>query len=825
MIWPFGRARIAARASERGVVLRDQLGTVITGDIDGDVVIVNGQQYDFSLHVPYVNDPVPQNIASALTWRSRIPRKLYGRDAELADLRRWCDDPAQTRIRILYGDGGAGKSRLAFELAETLREQGWQAGQIADPNRSLAFPVRGDGVLLVIDYPEQFPAAVENLLRKIRDCELPKIRLRVLLLSRNKEAMQRIVDGYVGHLHSAALELLPLSSDRVAWDLFQDGWREIGRLRGTSPATLPLEYAAFESWLRRDQTHAQPLIVLSFALNLLDEPTATQLCRAEILQHLVRRERDRIAQEMKQMGVQPEGALLFKALAAIPGQFTALAIDRMTSELARPGVTLPSLIQLQQTTLWQHRALSELQPDLLASVLIHEVLQEWLPDPQAAGEWIWLALTVDLAPQESLRGRLSRVARLSADRPRSHGQLLFPNSIVAALSSAVGLDADRAIRVDRALNHNAPLELTLRPLALIAVTQVVQVYERLAEENFDTYVLALVTSLNNLSVRLAESGDGIGALLALRRALRICERLVQRNFAACAPEVADIFNNLSVRLPELGDRARGLTAAQCAVEIYEQLVRRDFATHAPYLVASLNNLSNQLAQSGDRAGALAAIRRAVQIYEQLARESSAAFTPDLASTLNNLSNRLAESGDHAGALAAARDAVKIYERLADENFDVYGPDLATALGNLSLDLSESGNRAEGYAACRRAVLIYDQLVQENYAAFAPRLAAVLNNFSLDLAEAGHRDGGLGAIRHAVEIRERLTEENFAAHATDLAISLNNLSLQLEGSGDTPGAVAALKRAVDLMSSFVDADDMRVRHDNMQRRLLQLGHGH
>src|SRR5512138_3435997 len=47
------------------------------------------------------------------------PTGLVGRDADLETLRRWVDDPA-ARLITLTGPGGAGKTRLALEVARTI---------------------------------------------------------------------------------------------------------------------------------------------------------------------------------------------------------------------------------------------------------------------------------------------------------------------------------------------------------------------------------------------------------------------------------------------------------------------------------------------------------------------------------------------------------------------------------------------------------------------------------------------------------------------------------------------------------------------------------
>ena len=125
VILRFIRNTFSARAASRGVVLRDNGGLVNTGVIRGNVVIVNGERYAFSVSIPWVRSPELENVGSLLTWQSRVPHKLYGRDAEFEELHHWAsevtgNEPTDIRVRVVYGDGGAGKTRLAFELAERL---------------------------------------------------------------------------------------------------------------------------------------------------------------------------------------------------------------------------------------------------------------------------------------------------------------------------------------------------------------------------------------------------------------------------------------------------------------------------------------------------------------------------------------------------------------------------------------------------------------------------------------------------------------------------------------------------------------------------------
>ncbi|MFX8747331.1 tetratricopeptide repeat protein, partial [Acinetobacter baumannii] len=86
-------------------------------------------------------------------------------------------------------------------------------------------------------------------------------------------------------------------------------------------------------------------------------------------------------------------------------------------------------------------------------------------------------------------------------------------------------------------------------------------------------------------------------------------------------------NNLAIRLSETGDRLGALRAAQRAAELYQDLARDNPAAFTPDLAISLYNLAISLSETGDRQGALRAAQRAVELREDRARDNPAAVTP------------------------------------------------------------------------------------------------------------------------------------------------------------------------------------------------------
>jgi hypothetical protein len=63
-----------AKAARRGVVLRDNWGSVFTGDIKNNGIVIFGHSaYSHSLRIPWVTEPAVENVGSLLNWRCRIP--------------------------------------------------------------------------------------------------------------------------------------------------------------------------------------------------------------------------------------------------------------------------------------------------------------------------------------------------------------------------------------------------------------------------------------------------------------------------------------------------------------------------------------------------------------------------------------------------------------------------------------------------------------------------------------------------------------------------------------------------------------------------------
>jgi tetratricopeptide (TPR) repeat protein len=173
--------------------------------------------------LPGTRDPATGDAGpgfGALLRPDRETVTFTGRAAELGELRAWCaSEPART-VRILYGDAGVGKTRLALEIAAEHKAAGgeWrlvaagqEAGAVAAARASTTGPL-----LLVVDQAEA-RAGLDELLRAVPEDPGP---VRVLLIAR---ALGEWWDRLISASEPAAARLLTEAAPlRLAARLSED---------------------------------------------------------------------------------------------------------------------------------------------------------------------------------------------------------------------------------------------------------------------------------------------------------------------------------------------------------------------------------------------------------------------------------------------------------------------------------------------------------------------------------------------------------------------------------------------------------------------------
>ena len=274
------------------------LGNAVIGDVSGILIqtLVTGPPPE-PLSLPW-RDPVPGTgvleTFNLLTWRSRLAETLVGRDDTSGRLLAWArDDPRPIAIRLLSGPGGAGKSRLAAEVMDTLRKQGWSTGLIA-LDKTTTLPIGKGGLFVAIDYAEANREGVRNLLRGAGRLETPPCRVRLLLSSR--EPMRWWQDDVILARASELCDAQELTLEPLPGNLTCALVRQVASrlamLRGMpAPQLEDLLIAEWHS--RNPNLHGLPLIATAAAVHAVLDPAPTFSLGGpsiiEALAHLIHR--------------------------------------------------------------------------------------------------------------------------------------------------------------------------------------------------------------------------------------------------------------------------------------------------------------------------------------------------------------------------------------------------------------------------------------------------------------------------------------------------------------------------------------------------------
>ncbi|MFT3875157.1 MAG: hypothetical protein QM708_01820 [Propioniciclava sp.] len=753
---------------------------------------------------------------------------FIGRQRELAALRDWLATAADP-VRLIWGAGGVGKTRLALKFERQAQADGWTTKHPSDLNLDGLLTSYRDQhtgrLLVIIDYAET-RVSLSKLITDVAAHQDGK-NAKVLLLARSagewwNEAV-RSCDGGVRSLlegpevvtelehkvdeTTTPQEIIQRAAERFAQQLGKTRPPEIAVLGIPAPRILDLHAAALIGVLNAE---------------LLGQKMTVDL--RTVMEELLSHERSYWTRSQPTYQISPTTRQTdeLMAVACLLGTDTEShardAFGRAHQELT----TSRHLAWYQDLYLSDDRWAGSVQPDRLAEHLVISVLTG-KPELQQR--------SLDNVDAEQARHALTVLGRASTDSEAAQTFLerLMPqvvevietltappevlNSILnaipypsvkfagayAAVIARLLQQADSDVERARLLDHHslALAQLGRRGEALTAINEAVRIRRHLATTQPDTFNPDLALALNNQSLWLANLGHREEALTAINKAVNLYRNLTTTQPDTFNPDLALALNNQSLWLANLGHREEALTAINKAVNLY-----RDLTTIRPYtfnadLALTLNNQSLWLANLGHREEALTAINKAVNLYREATTTPPDTFNPDLARALNNQSVQLANLGHREEALTAINKAVNLYRNLATTQPDTFNPDLALALNNQSLWLANLGHREEALTAINKAVNLYRNLTTTQPDTFNPDLALALNNQSVQLANLGHREEALTAINKAVRIRRHLAAIRPDTFNPDLANSLGALGVQLREVDDHDGAVAADREAIVL----------------------------
>ena len=538
-----------------------------------------------------------------------------GRDGDLDTLQAWCLNGTAPPLRLITGAGGSGKTRLAAEACVRMTGQGWQAG-FADPKTPGGRPqLEFDRpTLLVIDDADLNVPLLADLIRKVSNWPAGTPPVRLLLLARHTTGWWDTLNQRTGHL---ADELADPTLELHDGELTPaDRAEHHTRALTAFGAHLPDPVTPAGPVSLADPAFANPLLVHMHALLTVcgaQVPTTGDAIRERILDAVLDREREHWAETFP-AGVPTGGArtrqqaVTVATLLAPPTEIAAAHAMTIIDEFApdaAAGARAAVATWLRELYPGSDPSwVAPLRPDLLAEQLLATCAQ--LSDLVLAG---YASITMPGQAGQILTELTRAGTRLPVRDAldRLLGDHL-PDLLTAAIDAPAGRLPDlldHALQLVPQPGLAAPLADQMPhhsvQLAALAATLTSQQVTHYRAGTIDGQLDAdnrLATSLNNLSLRLADLGRREEALTAIEEAVTIRRQLAQADPDTFSPGLAMSLGNLAAHLAGLGRREDALTASQEATDTYRELARADRDAHLPGLAMSLGNLAAHLAGLG-----------------------------------------------------------------------------------------------------------------------------------------------------------------------------------------------------------------------------------
>jgi len=469
--------------------------------------------------------------------------------SELDELLAWCRAPGPVAVRLVTGEGGTGKTRLAMEVARVLGAEGWQAlwappgkeAETVGEARRIARPA-----VLLVDYVET-RAGIPELLAEAEDGsgDLNGPNLRVVLLARSAgEWWHKLINqaGYrLGEMLLAArpIPVGPVTQEAVRRAVFDAAVTEFAATLGVSRPAARLTLS---------DPDAVILVVHAAALSaVLDhvELTAGSGPRnsAEVLDSLLRREIRYCAQAAAARGLDLDPSVQRRAVAA----GCLIGAD---SESAAAGLLrrLPDFAESAERRGQVARWLRDLYPGNA-------------PDDGGATEWLG-SLCPDQAAEQLIVGELTQQPNLvpalftGLDESRANRALTVLGRAALRYPDAVPLLA-RALAAD--------LENLAVPALRVAVETNTVVDRLIADAIADQAIPA--SALERIAAAIPR-----GSLALAETAIAVLHRLAYESTDASGERVRRL-NELSTRLADHGRQEEALAVIEEAAAVWRELAR------------------------------------------------------------------------------------------------------------------------------------------------------------------------------------------------------------------------------------------------------------
>lgn len=820
---------------QKGVINESQIENINTSSNTSKLPVPDNNYYvnNCGLFMPKSSWDINQGMAVSVLLRASeamVPFDDY-RKPELDKLKTWAmETNYPTSIRLLKGEGGAGKTRLAIELCLELKELKWHVGflqkdlKLDELSKILAaLKVDGEPNLIVIDYAETRTNELLALIKLVLN-NSEKEKVCILLLARDggewwdnlpgkDSATEALLSGYAT---TGPYTLSPLYKTLEQ--------RQQGFKNAVKAFTQALCIEASELIPDLTGEHfVKPLFIQMSALLSLhgERPKSADGIIRAILNH----EQRYWQAALKNTGLDilELTARKLLALVTLTGSFAtareAGSYWKSVDDLDMAPASFSCLFNCLAPLYPGYQGLQAVKPDLLGEALVADMLLK--PTGPAL-----LSAALSKSSTNTIRlNALTLMARLSLYKPA-----LNP-IIETVFSECLSVLASEIVTVSRETQSNLP-ELTIVAIGKLksdvknsVVAQLSQlikhdsvalnilncevrklVYEKVkSKAERKTNIIKVQASyseaLYDYSVALYYVGRLKESCSKAKQAVEISSHLVKHDIKKYESAYASTLSNYASRLSDIGKTMEAIEFGKRSLDIHERLAQKDPVRHESNYAMTLNNYANRLRDTGQNELAVEVAKKSLDIHELLAQKDPDLHEPNYAMLLSNYAGHLGDIGQNEQAIKFTKKSLDIRERQAQKNPDRFESDYATSLDNYASHLCDNRQDELAIKFAKKSLDIRERLVQKNPDRFESYYAVSLNNYATHLKNNCQDKQAIKVSKKSLDIRERLAQQNPDRYDVDYAESLSNYAAHLSDIGQYEEVIDKQIKAINILDCY------------------------
>ncbi|SCF25167.1 Trypsin-like peptidase domain-containing protein [Micromonospora viridifaciens] len=665
---------------------------------------------------------------------------------QLDELVKWATSPEQFSIGAVNGTGGMGKSRLAAELAERLRQAGWDAGYLNTENgqswreTSSEYPL-----LIIIDYASRFVEPLAGLVERLSTD--PSGRpIRLLLLERRMGAWWETVNRLTRRLaqhhlgHHVTLQKGAISPELVSRHI-EVAMSSLSRKFGVEPipsSEVPSEGAD------------SPLLIHIAVLLTLRGTDAAPATRGALLQALLDREVTRweVALGAHKLGhLHNTQAAQLAAVASLvrPTRDEAKVLLAEMPEVCPPSDVVKAIEWLTDMLGSEDGVIRPIGPDLVV-----EHLLETLPDLHSLVLRLLAACDTVTAAHRARMFHLLSLSAQSGENSRNALTAALTKYLPELLETEISdVETQNLGFLTAALSASDKTNLALSRTAQRVAPTIPADSKRLAEVRAEVFELAIVRARKLAGGRIGDVPDELVVderaeafadlgLLLIHWGLSLGHLNGWGQAQAATLEAVEIFSALSVKFGNFGDRRQLAIAhshagkffrnldlhhesarfATKATELWRTLAKED-SDQKEDLAIALTNLADSLCSAGRPAEAIPYSVEAIAILRSELQQGHGSATPHLEQALSEVAHHWMDVGDAGLAWAAINEAATFKGFIVGEEVETDDLDSVGYLNGLAAELHlRAGNLEEAKSCATLSASAYGHYVQEFQANFS-----------------------------------------------------------------------------------------------------------